>query len=149
MSQDIYVNSLCSSSVCSFVFPYICNDVINRWKHQRLLITKKPSFWFHTRMFLVFFSQLCCLSFNLRLLIIPLVSSFFFSCSILGSLYSYFYVLFYIYSWFLLLDMPWMISYITEIRTWWRLLQKCVVHTKLDMYIFITISGSIPLLVDY
>jgi hypothetical protein len=78
-----------------------------------------------------------------------LVSSFFFSCSILGSLYSYFYVLFYIYSWFLLLDMPWMISYITEIRTWWRLLQKCVVHTKLDMYIFITISGSIPLLVDY
>ena len=30
----------------------------------------------------------------------------FFSCSILGSLYSYFYVLFYIYSWFLLLDMP-------------------------------------------
>jgi hypothetical protein len=78
-----------------------------------------------------------------------LVSSFFFSCSILGSLYSYFYVLFYIYSWFLLLDMPWMISYITEIRNWWRLLQKCVVHTKLDMYIFITISGSIPLLVDY
>ena len=38
----------------------------------------------------------------------------FFSCSILGCLYSYFYVLFYFYSWFLLLDMPWMISYILK-----------------------------------
>ena len=31
-------------------------------------------------------------------------------------------------------------------HTWWRLFQKHVMHTKLDIYIIITISGSIPLL---
>jgi hypothetical protein len=34
-------------------------------------------------------------------------------------------------------------------RTWWRLLQKRVVSTKLDIYVFITITVSILLLVDY
>jgi hypothetical protein len=33
--------------------------------------------------------------------------------------------------------------------TWWRLFQKRVVRTKFDIYNFITIPGSIPLLVDY
>ena len=34
-------------------------------------------------------------------------------------------------------------------RTWWGLFQQRVVSTKLDLYVFITITGSIPLLVDY
>ena len=33
--------------------------------------------------------------------------------------------------------------------TWWRLFQKRVVRTKFDIYVFITITWSIPLLVDY
>jgi hypothetical protein len=34
-------------------------------------------------------------------------------------------------------------------RTWWRLSQKRVVPTKFDIYVFVTITWSIPLLVDY
>jgi hypothetical protein len=34
-------------------------------------------------------------------------------------------------------------------RTWCRLFQKRVLRTKFDIYIFITITGLIPLLVDY
>ena len=30
--------------------------------------------------------------------------------------------------------------------TWWRLFQKCVVRSKLDIYVCITITLSIPLL---
>ena len=33
--------------------------------------------------------------------------------------------------------------------TRWRLFQKLVVCTKFDIYVFITITGPIPLLVDY
>jgi hypothetical protein len=32
-------------------------------------------------------------------------------------------------------------------RTWWKLFQKDVVRTKFDIYVFITITGPIPLLV--
>jgi hypothetical protein len=31
-------------------------------------------------------------------------------------------------------------------RTWYRLFKKRVVRTKFDIYVFITITGSIPLL---
>jgi len=34
-------------------------------------------------------------------------------------------------------------------RTWWWLFQKRGVCTKLEIYVFITITGSIPLLVYY
>jgi hypothetical protein len=34
-------------------------------------------------------------------------------------------------------------------RNWWRLLQKRVMRSKFDTYVFITITGSIPLLVDH
>jgi hypothetical protein len=33
--------------------------------------------------------------------------------------------------------------------TRWRLVNKRIVYTKFDIYVFITITGSIPLLVDY
>jgi hypothetical protein len=32
---------------------------------------------------------------------------------------------------------------------WWKLFPKQVVRTKFDIYVIITITGSIPLLVDY
>jgi hypothetical protein len=31
----------------------------------------------------------------------------------------------------------------------WRLIQKSIVHTKLDIYFFITMTEWIPLLLDY
>jgi hypothetical protein len=34
-------------------------------------------------------------------------------------------------------------------RTWRRLFQKRVVHTKFDIYVFIIITVLIPLLLDY
>jgi len=34
-------------------------------------------------------------------------------------------------------------------RTWWKLFQKCIVRTKFDIYVLITITGSLHLLVDY
>jgi hypothetical protein len=34
-------------------------------------------------------------------------------------------------------------------RTWCRLFQKRVVRTKFDIYVFVTITGSISLLMDY
>jgi hypothetical protein len=33
-------------------------------------------------------------------------------------------------------------------RTWWRLFQKHVMHTNVDIYVLMTITRSIPLLVD-
>ena len=34
-------------------------------------------------------------------------------------------------------------------RTWWSLFQKRIVYTTLDIYVFITVTGSTPPLVDY
>ena len=42
----------------------------------------------------------------------------------------------------------WLSNILTE-RTWWRLFQKRVVCTIFDIYVFITITESIPLLGDY
>jgi hypothetical protein len=40
----------------------------------------------------------------------------------------------------------WLSNLLDFEHTWWRLLQKRVMHTKLDVYFCITIIGSIPLL---
>jgi hypothetical protein len=42
------------------------------------------------------------------------------------------------------LKIIWLSNLLTG-RTWGRLLQKCVLHITFDIYIFITVTGSIPL----